>query len=277
MVFFVALPSAVNFAGATSTYQPRQETHNCRSIAVCFFGLTRSLPHTYASIQRNLLSRIVQQGFNYDLFLHTYNLTSLNNPRTNEINVPLDPNAWQMLEPLRASVDDPAVADARYNLTYFSSFGNAWPEDPSYRTLRNLLHQQYSIQSCFNLITQYISESGKHYSYLMFARPDVMYHRPGLPQLDVLPLTNETIAVKFIDRFAIGRFFPVKVWTERMASADELLRRPNATLHSETLVLHHLRRCKIRHFELDNFCFFRVRANGVNWPDCRNFLPNPLA
>jgi hypothetical protein len=71
-------------------------------IAVCFFGLTRSLKYTLPTIQGNLLGPINRAGYAVDVFLHTYNdVAHLNNPRTGE-NSDLDQKEWQILEPLDA-------------------------------------------------------------------------------------------------------------------------------------------------------------------------------
>ena len=45
-----------------------------RRVAVCFFGLTRSLRWTLPSIERRLLGVLRDSGMQVEVFLHTYDL-----------------------------------------------------------------------------------------------------------------------------------------------------------------------------------------------------------
>jgi hypothetical protein len=64
-----------------------------KRFALCFFGLTRSLNWTVESIENHILGPLNRAGtpgneVKYDVFLHTYAMKSVNNPRTNERSVP---------------------------------------------------------------------------------------------------------------------------------------------------------------------------------------------
>jgi len=246
-----------------------------KSVAVCFYGLTRSLRnHTYNSIYRNLLAQLSKQGYQLDIYLHTYNMSKLNNPRSNERNVALDPDEWRLLEPLRYLIEDASSVDKRMNLSYYTKFGNPWRDDPSGLSLRNHLRALNSIETCFSLIEQYMDK----YKYIVFARPDVAYVRP-LPNVKRLITNNQTIGVKFIDRFAIGSPIAVRKWAHRLHSADAFLhskwdrkthRERSKGLHSENLVKFHLFHSKLTMKEVSGFCFVRVRAGGCfSKLDCR--------
>ena len=70
-----------------------------KRVALCFFGLTRSLNYTLPSIQDNVIGQLHEQGFEVDVFLHTYSdVTHLKNGRTGEDD-DLDADQWHMLEP----------------------------------------------------------------------------------------------------------------------------------------------------------------------------------
>lgn len=70
-----------------------------KRVALCFFGLTRSLNHTLPSIQENMIGKLKEEGYEVDVFLHTYNdVTHLTNGRTGEDD-DLDTEQWHMLEP----------------------------------------------------------------------------------------------------------------------------------------------------------------------------------
>lgn len=257
--------------------------NGCESVAVCFIGITRSLRgHSYESINRNLLTPLTRQGFLYDIFVHTYNMTVINNPRSKERNVTLDATEWEMLEPLAYKIDSPRTADAEKNFEYYKKFGNPWPDDPSGSSLRNHLRALYSIEECYKLIPNPSS-----YTYIMFARPDVVYVRK-LPDIRSLVRDNKTIGVKFLDRFAIGFPEVIRVWAFRMQAAEKYLsskwdprthREHSRGLHSENLVKYVLYTSGITRKDVGGFCFIRVRGGGcfkqLDCSYCRWRCPHP--
>jgi len=100
----------------------------------------------------------------------------------------------------------------------------------------------------------------------MFARPDVRYHSPGLPDLYKYGLGWRkplSIALSFEDRFAVGIPDAVEVWANRGSFSWQYMNHNNKTrpLHSESLVLFALERSNITAVALP-LCFERVRANG---------------
>ena len=50
-------------------------------VAVCFFGIGRSLRWTLPSIERRLLGVLRDEGFEVDIFVHTYRLLEVSVPR----------------------------------------------------------------------------------------------------------------------------------------------------------------------------------------------------
>ena len=67
-------------------------------------GLTRSLNHTIDSIKQNLIGPILKQGFEVDVFVHTYNdVRHLTNTRTGE-DSDLDTDQWKLLSPYDVSL-----------------------------------------------------------------------------------------------------------------------------------------------------------------------------
>lgn len=94
-----------------------------KRVALCFFGLTRSLNHTLESIKENVIGKIEKEGYEVDVFLHTYNdVTHLTNGRTGEDD-DLDTDQWHLLQPydhILTSQDD-FVEDIK--CVYVSSSG----------------------------------------------------------------------------------------------------------------------------------------------------------
>mmetsp|Transcript_35231 Transcript_35231/g.83559 ORF Transcript_35231/g.83559 Transcript_35231/m.83559 type:complete len:291 (+) Transcript_35231:108-980(+) len=233
-------------------------------VAVCFFGLTRSLrKFTFGSIQRYLLNQLSVQGYFYDVYVHTFNITTITNSRSREYNTKLDPEEFVLLNPRQHIIDDPSIVHTFYNFSHFKSYGNAWPRDANFESLRNMILQSWSLKQCVKLVdgNEYMK-----YMYYIFARPDVMFRSPGLPSLRNLNLTNNSIALAYIDRFAAGFPQVVKTWARRLESAQKYVE-TGFPLHSEKLVLFHLKRHRIRILRL-KMCFDRVRANGIAKLDC---------
>ena len=51
-------------------------------VAVGFFGITRSLKFTLNSILKNVIRPLEELGYDYKIFLHTYELNNYKNIRT---------------------------------------------------------------------------------------------------------------------------------------------------------------------------------------------------
>ena len=76
-------------------------------VALCFWGLTRSLKHTIESIHENILKPLQENQIEYTIFLHTYKFESpYINPRAKEVNVELDFDEYSLLEPDFVQIDD---------------------------------------------------------------------------------------------------------------------------------------------------------------------------
>jgi hypothetical protein len=83
-------------------------------VAVCFFGLTWSLQYIVDSLRRQVLDPVAEAGLETTIFLHTYNLTSQTNPRSNEKNVPILSDSWKWLRPTSFLVEDADVVEASF-------------------------------------------------------------------------------------------------------------------------------------------------------------------
>jgi len=101
-------------------------------VAICFTGLTRSLRnYTHESIRNYLFKRLTQQNFSYHVFVHTYLVDFIKNPRAGEINVPMDRSEWTLLEPVRFEVENQSQVDLNLNYEEVKRYGNLWNDDPS--------------------------------------------------------------------------------------------------------------------------------------------------
>lgn len=69
-----------------------------KRVALAFYGLTRSLHYTIDSIRDNIFAPLKEAGYEYDVFLHTYDLARLEGRRSRESAV-LNTTEWRLLQP----------------------------------------------------------------------------------------------------------------------------------------------------------------------------------
>ena len=135
---------------------------NETKIAICFFGLTRSLKYTIDSIRRNIFQPLQQNKYNYDIYIHTYSVKSDTQ----------DPDEFNLLNPDFYSITD---QDEFLNTPIVDSlikYGDDWGN--SYISLKNLLCQLNSLR----LVTDMWNKPDVNYNCVMYFRPDLLYHQP---------------------------------------------------------------------------------------------------
>lgn len=88
--------------GSKSLQAGRTKT---KRVALAFYGLTRSLKYTIDSIMLNVMDQLTQAGYEYDVYLHTYDLKSLNNIRSGETGA-LNTTEWKLLSPDYVQIDN---------------------------------------------------------------------------------------------------------------------------------------------------------------------------
>lgn len=243
-------------------------------VAVCFFGLTRSLrKYTYDSIKELLLGALQRQNFATHVFLHTYAVEVLFNPWAREYNVTLDKDEWRLLEPLAYEIENLDEVDAFIDYSAYLKYGNPWVRmNPSNITVFNHIRQLRSLKRCWNLVERQMNETGILYRYVMMARPDVRYLPPGLPDLESYCLSRECyeglepprsrIGIAYEDRFAVGSPETIKLWATRLDLGFFFMDQYKSGLFSEIFS-----RWAVLWYDLQYvvfpFCFERIRADGT--------------
>ena len=214
-------------------------------IAVCFFGITRSLSHTIASIEANVLAPARQQG-EVTVLSHFFEQTQIDNPRSGEAGTlntqehKLLPNDWLELEPPGTGLD-------QWGFEELKQHGDRWSDD--FRSLRNLMQQQHSLHRVTDAALKTDPD------LVIFCRPDLHYHDSFEDQIarglkDVWPTVRLPSWQPWIgrnDRFAIARGQrAVRAYGQRVELAQEYCRWREEPLHAEKLVAYALRRHFVR-------------------------------
>lgn len=146
-----------------------------KRVALNFFGLTRSLTHTYPSIQQRLIRPILRAGYKVDIFLHTYNVSRLDNPWSLE-HVWLNTTEWTLLNPLDVLVtsQEQFLEANQDRIERCTATGNGWPTGKNFQTTYNLLCQLNSVYEVSRLWQK--QHALTPYHAVIYARPDVIYN-----------------------------------------------------------------------------------------------------
>jgi hypothetical protein len=213
-------------------------------VAICFFGITRSLSHTISSIECNVLDPARKLG-NVSIYSHFFLQKNIINPRSGEQGQnKLDehrllPSDWIQLE-------EPDACLSHYDFDALKSWGDAWNDD--FMSLRNLVHQLHSLSA---VTTAALADGA---DICLFCRPDLTYHdslsRPikravsARAPMVLLPYWQPCGGLN--DRFAIcaGRD-AISAYGHRIRSAHDFCAVTSSPLHSELLLAYSLADVKV--------------------------------
>jgi hypothetical protein len=230
-------------------------------IALCFFGITRSLKFTIYSIRENILDIFKLNNIKYDIFMHTYHLTTYKNIRTNECVTNIDNEEYKLLNPTFIEIDDQDEIKKKINMNLYRTHRDPW--NTKYNSVDNFILAQYSKSR----IVSMIEKQNTNYDYILFIRPDCIY----LTKFSMnyfSYINNNTICIprfhsygpyNFNDRFAITNMKTYKLYGDIFKHLLNMSKKQ--PLHSETIIgkIMFLFRIKIVRIP---FLFLRVRVNG---------------
>ena len=75
-------------------------------IAICFWGLLRSLSYTEPSIRKHVFDAITRAGYTYEIFVHSYNFTGeYSSERNGEKSLTLNFTEWRLLKPTYVQIE----------------------------------------------------------------------------------------------------------------------------------------------------------------------------
>ena len=230
-------------------------------IAFAFFGITRSLQYTIDSIQKNIFAVLKGAGVEYDIFMHTYRLSSYKNSRTGEKLDTINNEEYKLLEPNYLEIHDQDELKRAIQITNYRSKPDPW--GTNYNSVDNFILGQFSKSR----LTTMIRNSKNEYDYVIFIRPDCRYTQPL--DLNFLRQANDTTICipnfhtfgphKFNDRFCIAT---MRTYSTYGGVFDNLLQiSKKHSLHSETVLGNFIHGNKIKITRIP-FLFQRIRCDG---------------
>lgn len=239
-----------------------------KRVAICFFGLTRSLKYTIDSIRTFLLDPLLLAGIAYDVYVHTYNSSIVFSPRAGERNLNIEWSDYKLLHPKRFQIDSAElISNALVNprMQHILKNGDPWKEKKPHITLRNHVLALYSIK----VLTDMWLNSKCKYDAVIVTRSDLYFFQP----LELSLITGIQTGNIYIpswgkwgglnDRFALGAPDVMEAYGHRYNMVDEYV--VNRPLHAESFVKAILTNKGWSINFLPCFAFSRVRANGVMW------------
>lgn len=96
-------------------------------IAICLWGIVRSLRYTIDSLRQHCLDPIISGGHTYEIFMHTYRFSgTYTGLRSGEVEVQLNFSEWNLLTPDHVYVEDQDLFDQQVNYSKYQSLEDPW-------------------------------------------------------------------------------------------------------------------------------------------------------
>ena len=233
-----------------------------KRVALCFWGIARSLEYTYESIKEKILEN---EMIEYTIYMHTYEIKSIyTNIRTKEREERVDNNTYKILNPDYIIIEDQDEIKKEINLEKYRTQKDPW--NTCYNSVDNFILAMYSKMRVTRLLTEQIKKKDKKYDNIIYLRPDVMYlNKLTIKELEIVD--DKTISIPdfhlikgFNDRFAICTIGTYEKYGDIFDKLLEISKRE--PLHSETIIKNILKEYGLNIKNI-HYRFRRIRMGGV--------------
>lgn len=138
-------------------------------IALCFFGITRSLKYNIKSIEKKIFDELKREKIDFEIYLHTYKHNNYVNKRTEENCDNVDNEEYNLLNPKYLQIDNQDEIKQSLDLEKYRTHDDPWKTN--YNSVDNFILAQYSKLQINNMI----QTNKKIYDFIIYLRPDVYY------------------------------------------------------------------------------------------------------
>ncbi|MAO29942.1 MAG: hypothetical protein CL595_06720 [Alteromonas sp.] len=215
-----------------------------KRVAICFFGITRSLSFTIDSVVKNVIEPAREIG-EVKVFAHFFEQRKIENLRTGESAL-LNPNEHHLLKADEVELEQPDEFLASSDFAAVSEFGDGFGDH--FQSLRNLFHQLYSLRAVTLNALEWNPD------IVIFVRPDLQYHDS---MLDIYKIASRLSGGVFVpnwqhwdglnDRFAVAvGIKAIRAYGLRFEQVLPYCEFMSAPLHSEKLLKYVLRNERIK-------------------------------
>ena len=196
-------------------------------IALCFWGLTRSLKYTIESIKKYIFEPLKKAGIEYDIYLHTYYLEGLYcNEFGKEYDIKLDVNEYKLLNPDYVKIDNQDKVIEKIDFTKYNHKKGRKEVHYNRQTHNNAILGLYSMREA----TKMIKENNKKYDFIFFLRPDMKYLREFNPRWFLLTKNIKVLTTRFgksggyNDRMFVGNYQQGLVFGQALDYLEEYIK-----------------------------------------------------
>ena len=235
-------------------------------IALCFWGLTRSLKYTIDSIEKYILEPLKKAGIEYDIFLHTYYFKGkYTNYHGKEYDIKLDFDDYKLLNPDYIQIDDQDEFRKNTDFTkyYFNGKKKSGYNIETYHNYICALNSMYKV-------TQLVKNTKIQYDNIFFIRPDCKYLREFNTRWFILSKKIKVLIPRFAksgglnDRMFIGNYNQGIVLGESINYLEEYVKNNlfKAELFRKWVIYKYVFPNTRPLVKMIDYSFQRVRANG---------------
>ena len=221
-------------------------------ICICFYGLVqRSLKKTIENIKHNIL----QDGHEYDIFIHTFNTTHINSSRNNEYNIPINVNDIFILNPDKYLIDDEKEFNFNFNFSKIEKYGDEFRNN--FQSLHNAIREMKSIQRVYSLIEK------DEYDFIIMSRADLAFDKKFNFNFIKKHINDDTVFTKkpvgphifnHSDFFIVGTKKSLCHWANRIDAMELYCQTTKMRWHPETHVTFGFLTNNIKNIFLDIDC-----------------------
>lgn len=235
-------------------------------LAICFFGMNRSLSHVVDSIAKNIIEAIpVDMDYQiYGALMHT--VLPFTNVRSEEFSCLPENNFEKLMAPKQFELIDQAEIDGMYKEPLINlNLKDIYSDQGA--SLMNVVRELYSIRAVWNLAAKDKPD------YILFLRPDLIYHDKidfkkylSLIDLDAGPMVITPSWQKWgglNDRFGLANFSGAAIYGKRFDLFWKYAPLVGGYPQAEAILFTTLYLQGVNYSSTANETASRVRAGGV--------------
>jgi hypothetical protein len=210
-----------------------------KNIAICYWGMTRSTRYIYKSHHENLYSILRENGFDVDVYIHTWK-TDVNKIWDTISPISIDYEEYKLLNPTDYKIDDQNIflESIQFSDYFYIDIWNTIGHSTDGEWMPELIQNHLCALESQKRVTQMVASSEKKYDYIMYIRPDVeIYSIFPVDCFNMLKkndccIVNSEHHEDYNDRFALMHYEDCIKYSHRI---DEIIefRKNNGRIVSE--------------------------------------------
>lgn len=243
-------------------------------VAICYWGLTRSLTRVYKSHEENILQPLKALGYEYDIYLHSWTTANpmIDSKGTTEP-VAINPEEYKVLNPYQHRYDDQDQFEESLHMAeYFNQeLWDSRGDCPEGEWRPQLIKNHLFALESMKRVTRMCLESGVEYSHVFLVRPDVLIYNK-FPVNLLSSITEDCVGIPnfdhhegYNDRFAVMTYSKCTAYGCRIDGIKDF-RKTNGRIVSEKYLNYVINR-NFKEVKMLDFKFDIIRPTDIEWVD----------